>query len=569
MMMKRWCIKPLPPKEKVEALSGLINVNPVLASILLQRNINNFDQAKSFFRPEIGQLHDPFLMKDMDKAVERLEKAMQQGEKVLVYGDYDVDGTTAVSLFYGFLSKIYDKLEYYIPDRYKEGYGISYQGIDYAATHHFTLIVSLDCGIKAVEKVAYASEKGIDFIICDHHRPGDVLPDAYAVLDPKREDCHYPYDELSGCGVGFKLLQAYVLKNWLDEHLLYDLLDLLAVSIASDIVPLTGENRTLAFLGIKKMQENPRPGLKALLSLARFRGDISITNIVFGIGPRINAAGRIAHANIAVQLLLANTIEEAETLAQQLNIKNEMRRDFDLEITKEALGMIEENNLEGSSKSTVLFKNDWHKGVIGIVASRCIEKHYKPTIILTESNNKASGSARSVFGFDVYEAIASCSDLLDQYGGHMYAAGLTLPLDKVAAFKEKFEQVVADKITEEQQIPQIAIDIAIDFKIINFKFFNILKQMEPFGPQNMHPVFMTEEVYIKGTPKLLNNGHVKFYAKQKGDVFAHETIGFGFGSYIEELSSGKPFQMAYTIEENCYMESKTLQLCVKDLKFQE
>lgn len=568
-MIKRWALKPMPEPEQVQELSRQININEVLASILLQRNIFDYDQAKAFFRPALSQLHDPFLMKDMDKAVERLEKAMENGEKILVYGDYDVDGTTAVSVFYGFLRKIYPKLDFYIPDRYTEGYGISTKGIDWAEENGFGLIVSLDCGIKAVDKVAYASEKGIDFIICDHHRPGVDLPAAYAVLDPKREDCHYPYDELSGCGVGFKLLQAYCIKNEIEPALLFEFLDLLAVSIASDIVPLTGENRVLAYYGIKKLTESPRPGLKALLELAALRSEVSVTNIVFGIGPRINAAGRIGHASMAVKLLLSESQEEAEAFAVLLNDNNILRKSFDANITKEALEMIEGYNLETASKSNVLFKHDWHKGVIGIVASRCIEKYYKPTIILTESNNKAAGSARSVFGFDVYEAIAECSDLLDQYGGHMYAAGLTLPLDKVEAFREKFEKVVANKITEEQQVPHLEIDLALDFNKISFKFFNILKQMEPFGPFHMHPVFMTENVYVKGTPRLIKNDHVKFHAQQKGNIYAYDTIGFGFGSFVEQLSSGKPFRMAYTIEENCYMNTRSLQLCLKDLKFED
>ncbi|CAN5205478.1 single-stranded-DNA-specific exonuclease RecJ [soil metagenome] len=566
-MIKKWNVKPPPEPELVKNLSSVINVNPVLATILLQREINNYEEAKSFFRPSLLELHDPFLMKNMDKAVIRLQSAISNNEKILIYGDYDVDGTTSVALFYGFLKNYYTNLEYYIPDRYKEGYGISFAGIEWAEENGISLIVSLDCGIKAVEKVKMALEKGIDFIICDHHRPGDELPEAHAILDPKQEDCDYPFDELSGCGIGFKLLQAYCLSQNLDPSLLHTYLDLVVVSIASDIVPIIGENRILAFFGLKQLNTNPRPGLKALIEIAGLKEEISISKIVFAMGPRINAAGRIAHAHSAVQLLLSTEKEEADIIAKQVNLNNTLRRDHDSNITQEALEMIQTDEVLLSSKSTVLFKNDWHKGVIGIVASRCIEKHYKPTIILTESNQMASGSARSVLGFDVYEAISECADLLSHFGGHKYAAGLTLQLDNVSAFKTKFEEVVSRTITEEQLVPALEIDQFIDLDFINFKIFNILKQMEPFGPANMQPVFASENLVVKGKIKLIKDEHLRFNVQQEGSIACFPVIGFCCASFLDKINAGQKFRMAYTIENNEYQEMKSLQLCVKDISF--
>lgn len=566
-MTKRWSYKDRPPLEDIDYLSREINVNPILSSILLQRGIRNFDEAKRFFRPSLEDLHDPFLMMDMDKAVSRIQLAIQNREKILVYGDYDVDGTTSVALVYDFISRIHEELDYYIPDRYVEGYGISFQAIDWAASQGFDLIISLDCGIKAVEKIKLAKEKGIDFIVCDHHLPGDVLPPAFAVLDPKRTDCPYPFKELSGCGVGFKLLQAYCIQTGIHEEALYDYLDLVAVSIASDIVPIVGENRVLAYYGIEKLNSSPRPGLQALKDLAGAASTIDISSIVFGIGPRINAAGRIDHAKYAVQLLLADNRREAEALAIPINKNNTLRKNVDHHITKEAIAMIEEDVVLKQAKTTMLFKHDWHKGVIGIVASRCIEKYYRPTIILTKSNDFATGSARSVVGFDVYEAIAECADLLEQYGGHKYAAGLTLKLDNLAVFKQRFEEVVSKRIQEHHLTPQIDVDEEIDLSMINDKLYSILKQMAPFGPGNMSPVFVSTNVRAATPPRLLKNEHLKLQLKQVGGNQQIDAIGFGMAQYGPMIESGMPFSVAYCIEENNYKGSKTLQLMLKDIKF--
>jgi len=566
-MTTRWIFSEEVNESIVDQLSREINVNPTIAKILVQRQITDFEEAKNFFRPSLDQLHDPFLMRDMKKAMDRLKIAMDNEEKILIYGDYDVDGTTSVALVYGFLKNFYTNIDFYIPDRYKEGYGISKAGIDWAFENEINLLISLDCGIKAIEMTDYANQKDIDMIICDHHLPGDNLPNAYAILDPKMDDCTYPYKELSGCGVGFKLLQAFCEEFGYDPDLLFDYLDLVAVSIAADIVPITGENRVLAFHGLKKLNENPRLGLEALIKLAGIRNQINISSIVFGIGPRINASGRMDHAKTAVELLLADNYKTIESLAENLDIKNLERRNFDSTITMEAIEMIEREIGGKDLKSTVLFKDDWHKGVIGIVASRCIDKFYRPTVILTESNGKATGSARSVDGFDIYAAISECSELLDQYGGHMYAAGLTLDIDKVAAFKEKFEQIVADKISDEQLIPLIEIDGEIDLKDIDFKFYNILDQMAPFGPGNMQPVFVSHQLHVSGRPRILKNQHLKFYVKQYDEENAMEAIGFGLAEYYDLIASGMRFSMAYYIEENNYMGNKTLQLRVKDVRF--
>lgn len=565
-MTKRWIYNDEVDENDIAQLSREINVNPTIAKILIQRNITDFDQAKNYFRPSLDHLHDPFLMRDMDKALERIKTAMDRNEKILIYGDYDVDGTTSVALVYGFLRHFYSKIDFYIPDRYKEGYGVSKIGIDWASENNFGLLITLDCGIKAVEMTDYANKKNIDIIIGDHHLPGETLPKAYAILDPKMHDCPYPYKELSGCGVGFKLIQAFCEKFGYDPDLLYDYLDLVAVSIAADIVPITDENRALAYFGLKKLNENPGLGLEALIKLGGIRNQINISSIVFGIGPRINASGRMGHAKTAVDLLLADDYKVIEALAENLDVKNLARRERDSTITSEALEMIGKREND-ELKSTVLFKNDWHKGVIGIVASRCIEKFYRPTIILTESNGKATGSARSVEGFNIYEAISECSELLDQYGGHMYAAGLTMEIDKVEAFKEKFEQIVSEKISDDQLTPLITIDSEIDFKDINFKLYNILEQMEPFGPGNMQPVFVTHQLHVSGRPRILKNQHLKFFVKQNDEDEAMEAIGFGHAEYYDLVASGMRFSMAYYIEENHYLGNKTLQLRVKDIRF--
>jgi len=568
-MTKRWSYKDRPTLEEIDYLSKEINVNPVLSSILIQRGIRNFAEAKRFFRPSLNDLHDPFLMKDMDKAVARIQQAIQNQERILIYGDYDVDGTTSVALVYDFISKIYEHIDYYIPDRYTEGYGISFQSIAWAQEQSFDLIISLDCGIKAIEKIRLAKEKGIDFIVCDHHRPGDELPPAYAVLDPKRSDCPYPFKELSGCGVGFKLLQAYCIQTGIQVETLYAYLDLVAVSIASDIVPIVGENRVLAYFGIEKLNENPRPGLQALKELSAVSGTVDISSIVFGIGPRINAAGRIDHAKYAVKLLLAENKGEAEELAIPINKNNTLRKNVDHHITKEAIAMIEQDMVLKQAKTTMLFKQDWHKGVIGIVASRCIEKYYRPTIILTKSNDLATGSARSVVGFDVYEAIAECADLLEQYGGYKYAAGLTLKLDNLPVFKQRFEEVVSKTIQEHHLTPQIDIDEEINLDMINDKFYGILKQMAPFGPGNMSPVFVSKDVRTASSPRLLKNEHLKLQLKQVDGNQKLDAIGFGMAPYGSMIESGMPFSIAYCIEENNYKGTKTLQLMLKDIKFDQ
>ena len=567
-MIKKWNYKIQPDEEEAHRLAVEASVPLPIANILLQRNISTAEEVDKFYNPSLNDLHDPFLMKDMDVAIARIKNAMAHEEKIMVYGDYDVDGTTSVALVYGFLRHFHGPIFFYIPDRYKEGYGISQKGIDWAAQNDIRLIITLDCGIKAIDMTKYAATKGIDMIICDHHLPGDELPHAVAILDPKQHDCAYPYKDLSGCGVGFKLMQAFCHENHYDPDLLYDYLDLVAVSIAADIVPITGENRILAHHGLHKLKHFPRPGLEALLENAGIVKDsVNINSIVFGIGPRINASGRMDHAKTAVELLLTNDAHVAWKLSKDLNDQNNQRRDFDTRITQEALEMIENNIDSKELKTTVLFKNDWHKGVIGIVASRCLEKFYRPTIILTESNGKATGSARSVNGFDVYEAIAECSDLLDQYGGHMYAAGLTIDVSKIELFKDRFEKVVAQRITDDQLIPQIDIDTQLGFDNVSFSFFEHLRKMEPFGPGNMQPVFVTENIYTPMAPRVLKNVHLKLTVKEEGHESTHDAIAFGMGENAELIGSGMRFKMAYYVEENTFMGRTSLQLRVKDFKF--
>ena len=566
-MDHKWVYKEHPAPKKVNNLSEALNINPILASILLQRNVSTFDEAKSFFRPSLNDLHDPFLMEDMDVAVKRLSSAVHNQENILIYGDYDVDGTTSVALVYCFLRKHHSNLVYYLPDRYSEGYGLSRKGIDTAHEKNVNLIVSLDCGIMANEMAVYAKSLGIDLIVCDHHLPGKELPEAMAILDPKRKDCRYPYKELSGCGVGFKFMQAYCIENNVDISELYEYIDLLAVSIASDIVPVDGENRIFAYYGLEKLNSNPRPGLKALIDVSGLRGKVTISGIVFGIGPRINAAGRMTHADLAVELLVTDSFKDAEYIALKINSNNIERRSYDSTITQEAIKMIEEDEKIRNSKSTVLYKSDWHKGVIGIVASRCIDRYYKPTVILTNSNGKATGSARSVDGFDVYQAISECSDLLDQFGGHMYAAGLTLAVENIDEFRRKFEQIVEERISTDQLIPRITIDQIIPLDVINAKFLEILKQMAPFGPSNMQPIFVSENLYVSIRPRILKEEHLKFFVKQENSDVIHEAIGFGLAQYFELIDSGMRFKMAYTIEENDYLGQRSLQLYIKDIKF--
>ncbi|MBN1952018.1 MAG: single-stranded-DNA-specific exonuclease RecJ [Bacteroidales bacterium] len=568
-MKKYWKIKESGRKVDIDKLVYELNINHVLANLLVQRNINTYEEAKDFFRPSLENLHDPFLMKDMDKAVKRLDEAISNKEKILVYGDYDVDGTTSVALTYSFLKKIYDNVDYYIPDRYSEGYGISQKGIDYAAKQKVSLIVALDCGIKAVEKIEYAEKKQIDFIICDHHTPGDKLPDAVAVLDPKRPDCEYPFKELSGCGVGFKLLQAFSQTKEIPDEELYNYIDLVAVSIASDIVPITGENRILTHFGLKKLEESPCTGLKAIKCVAGIDDRaLTVEDIVFRIGPRINAAGRMESGKQAVDLLISINPEEAFVLCDKIDSHNQTRRNIDKNITEEAIQEIKKLGKEYPF-SNVLYNPDWHKGVVGIVASRLIETYYKPTIVLTESNGFATGSARSVDGFDLYEAINGCSDLLESFGGHMYAAGLTLKKENIPALRERFEKIVSERITPEQQIPQLDIDAELDFGSITQKFYRILKQFEPFGPGNMNPVFFAENVADNGQGRKVgtNGDHLKLNLIQEENPFNDlPAIAFGQGEKFNLITGGSTFDIAYTISENHFRGHTTLQLNIKDIK---
>ena len=562
---KRWVYNEAPALEAIAQLGTALNINSYLASILLQRGITDFESARKFFRPSMDHLHDPFLMKDMGPAVARLHQAIAAGERILIYGDYDVDGTTAVALVYSYLKSFYDACDYYIPDRYAEGYGVSEAGVRWAAENGFTLIIALDLGIKAADMVTLAGTKGIDFIICDHHLPGIEIPHAVAVLDPKREDCNYPYKELSGCGLGFKLIQAFA-KKFRDESETFDYLDLVAVSIASDIVPITGENRTLAYFGLQKLNQSPRPGLRALREIAAVKTDLDISGIVFTLGPRINAAGRVAHARGAVQLLIAKTEAEANEMAEKIDVKNDQRREFDLSITEEALAMIESDETLRNAKSTVLFKKTWHKGVIGIVASRCVEKYYRPTIIMTESNDKIAGSARSVKDFDLYEAISACSDLLEKFGGHKYAAGLTLDPSNLTAFQQRFEEVVAASITVEMQTPVVEVDAVVKLAAITPKFNSILKQIAPFGPDNPKPVFEARNLHVVNALSSFKERHLKFLVGQDESVF--QAVAFDMAGHHQRLASGDRFKMAFTIEENTYNGMTSIQLRAKELKFE-
>ncbi|WP_297087036.1 single-stranded-DNA-specific exonuclease RecJ [uncultured Draconibacterium sp.] len=572
-MDRIWNLKKQGDQNEVKHLSAALNVNMVIARLLVQRGIKTFSEAKAFFRPRLSDLHDPFLMKDMGKAVERLDKAIENQEKVIVYGDYDVDGTTSVALMYQFLKQRIKDIEYYIPDRYSEGYGISPVSIDYAVNKGVTLVVALDCGIKAVEKIGKAKERGLDFIICDHHNPGDEVPPAVAVLDPKQTDCSYPYKELSGCGVGFKLLQAYCKKHEIDYEEIYDLLDLVAVSIAADIVPITGENRVLAYYGLKKLNSNPGIGLQTIINFAGINGtEITISDIVFKIGPRLNASGRIEHGKKSVQILVSNDEDKSDLLGEEIDSFNEIRKTLDRDITQEALDTIENSAELKAMNSTVLYNRDWHKGVVGIVASRVTEQYYRPTIILTESNGLATGSARSVRDFDLYEAIGQCSDLLESYGGHMYAAGLTMKIEYIPEFKRRFEEIVTNQITDKQQIQTIEVDAKIALSEITPRFYRILKQFAPFGPHNMTPVFVTEDVFDAGTSRLVgkNQEHLKLDLVEpdvNSGIFPG--IAFNQSEAYDVITSGSPFDVCYSINENEYRGKTNLQLFVRDIKKRE
>lgn len=569
MLEKQWRFKPLPlASEELhirDELARQIGISEALATLLWQRQVGSFDQARSFFRPQLADLHDPFEMKDMDRAVERLTTALEMGEKILVYGDYDVDGTTAVTLMYGFLKGIGADVAFYIPDRYREGYGLQPAGLAYAREQGFSLLITLDCGIKSVDLIAEGSQQGLSFIVCDHHRPGPVLPPAAAVLDPKRSDCPYPFKELTGCGVGFKLLQGLCRHHGWDEAPLLEALDLVMVSIAADIVPVTGENRILCHYGLQQINRHQRPGLRALCEVAGLKQLSELSQVVFGLAPRINAAGRIKHAHDAVQLMLSENDAEAAAFAAAVNTHNLSRREFDSRMTREALDMIATDEALTAARSTVLFREDWNKGVVGIVASRCIEHYYRPTIILTLSNEKAAGSARSVAGFDVYEAIEACADLLEQFGGHMYAAGLSLLPENVPAFRQRFEEVVSRNIRPEHLTPVIDIDLELDLSEINEKFYRILLQMSPFGPENMTPVFVSRRLKLYGTPRVLKEKHLRLDVRQ-GSSAAFPCIGFGMAHHYEALLAGQPFDICYQLEMNEFQGRRNLQLHLKDLK---
>jgi len=584
-MEKRWVLKEKGDPEIVARLCQELSIDENLVQLLVQREITTFEEARDFFRPSLENLHDPFLMKDMDKAILRIEEAFKNKEHILVYGDYDVDGTTAVALVYTFLKEHYDEIDFYIPDRDKEGYGISITGIDYAADNGFTLVIALDCGIKAVEKIQYARDKGIDFIICDHHRPGDTIPPAVAVLDPKQADCTYPFKELSGCGVGFKLVQAYALQNNIPFESLYPLLDLVAVSIASDIVPITGENRILAHFGLKLLNSNPRPGLEAILAYCRilrktatsnangdsiaFSREMNINDIVFLIGPRINAAGRVESGRNSVLLLVAKSLEEAKESAATVDANNTERRTMDINTTFEALTSLDSDPLSLSKKSTVIYNPEWHKGVIGIVASRLTESYYRPTIVLTISNGMITGSARSVKDFDVYDAIDACSDLLEHFGGHKYAAGLSMKPENLTEFVRRFEEIVSSTILDEQLIPEIEIDLDIKLSVINSKFLRILNQFAPFGPGNISPVFRTGQVVDTGNAKIVGKNHLKFNVIHSDiTCFPYSAIAFHQGEFVDDIMKGKAFSICYNIEENDFNGSKTIQLNIKDIKLE-
>ncbi len=589
MIETKWCLREPEEPKVVSNLCSQLGIKEDIARLLESKGVSDFDNARDFFRPSLDHLHDPFLMKDMDKAVDRLQEAFGNGEKILVYGDYDVDGTTSVALVYSFLKDYagmpaqmnirsdgndevgQGQLDYYIPNRYTEGYGLSTQGIDYAKENDITLIITLDCGVKAVEKVNYANSLGIDIIICDHHLPGAELPKAVAILDAKQEGCAYPYKELCGCGVGFKFLQAFCEKSGDKVDRLFEMLHLVAIAIAADIVPITGENRVFAAYGLEQINQNPSVGIKALLAQAKIDRQLTISDVVFMISPRINAAGRIASGKKAVELLVSDDRDDADIFSGEIAAYNTERRALDKSVTEHALQVIGEDEFYQKSRSTVVFHPDWHKGVVGIVASRIIENHYKPTIVLTESEGKATGSARSVSGFDVHAALTECEDLLEQYGGHKYAAGMSLKVDDVNAFRLKFDEVVSKSITEEMLTPKLNIDLQIGLDRISPKFMAMLKQFAPFGPGNRSPVFVSrnlvaDDIRLMGA----DNSHLRFKPKQEG--VRHnpiQAVAFRMGELYDQLLSGKPFDLVYSLEENHWKGRVTLQLNVKDLKFRE
>lgn len=565
-MEKRWKILEA-DERKIEALEQSLKINKTLCKILVQRGYDSFEKAKDFFRPKIQQLHNPWLMKDMEKAVSRIKTAFDAKEKILVYGDYDVDGTTSVASMFSYLKNIYDKVDFYIPHRYKEGYGVSKAGIDYAKENSISLIISLDCGIKSVDLISYAKELNIDFIVCDHHLPDNQLPPAVAILNPKQADCNYPFKELCGCGVGFKLMQALSETFLLPEYAHMQFLDLLATAIAADIVPIVGENRILAFYGLKKVNENPCAGIKALIQLANLKSELHLNNLVFIIAPRVNAAGRMDDAKKAVQLFIEKEFEKALEFAEMLHKDNSDRREADLAITEEALSIINNDERMIGRKSTVVYQEHWHKGVVGIVASRLIEKYYRPTVVLTKSGDYIAGSARSVAGFNLYEAIHACREHLLGYGGHFAAAGLTLLPGKVEEFSNAFEEIVTKQILPEQLTPEIIIDAEISFNEINFSFYNILTQMEPFGPENMRPVFIVKNTVDTGFSKIVKEQHVRFVLNNNNVVFSG--IGFNMAEKWEILSEKHPIDIVFTVDLNEWNNEKNLQIRVIDFRRSE
>jgi len=568
-MEKRWVVKEKGDTAVVRQLAGALGVSESLANLMAQRNISSADEAKSFFNPSLDYLHDPFLMKDMNVAVDRISTAVKKNERILVYGDYDVDGTTAVALMYSFLKDQYSNVEYYIPDRYKEGYGVSFQGLDFAYQNNCKLVITLDCGIKAVEKVKYARTKGLDVIICDHHYPGVEIPKALAVLDPKQPSCSYPYKELSGCGVGFKLIHAYSRVHGIPFSKISHYLDLVAVSIASDIVPITGENRVLAYFGLKRLNESPRTGLREIIRESEVTKALTIEDVVFKIGPRINAAGRMETGSKAVDLLVSSDTRLATGISREINNFNIERRSVDRIITTEAMRMIAEDQRTVNSRTTVLYNPTWKKGVIGIVASRLIETYYRPTVILTESNGFATGSARSVQGYDLYQAIEACSDLLESFGGHMYAAGLTLKKENIRPFMERFEQYVNSTITEEQLVPRIFIDTELSFSEINDEFFKTMSQFQPFGPENMSPVFVSRNVFDTGSGRMVGSSgeHLKLdLCQESTGQKSFSAIAFSQANHFEYIRGGNPFDICYSLEMNEFRGNRNLQLNIRDIK---
>ena len=566
---KKWIIKAKANSEKVAKLSEVLGIDKNLSNLLVQKGIENYDDARKFFRPQLNDLHNPFLMKDMDNAVNRLQKAIDNNENILIFSDYDVDGTTGVALLYKFLTKFYKKVFYYVPDRYVEGYGVSFKGIDFASENSCSLVITVDCGIKAVKQINYANEKNIDVIVCDHHNQGEILPKAFAILDPKRNDCNYPYKELSGCGVAFKFLQAFCNTNNHDINNIFSLLDLVVVSIGSDIVPITGENRILAYFGLIQLNTNPCLGLKSIINLSGIADkEIQINDIVFKIGPRINAAGRLTTGKTAVELLISENETVAEEIGNEINKLNAERKDLDQKVTEEALSMIDNSEILKNAYTTVVYSENWSKGIVGIVASRLTETYYRPTIVFTKSNNLITGSARSVYGYNLYNAIEHCSDLLENFGGHTYAAGLTLKDGKLNEFTQRFENYVKSTITELQLTPTIDVDMILEIKDITPKFYRILKQFAPFGPENMTPVFVSKNVFDNGQGKIVGQSqeHIKLkIVQQPNDNRCIDAIGFGFAQYYEHIKKYKPFDVCYQIYENNFMNQTCLQMLIKDI----